>query len=162
MDKNLKEDYIQCLFRFKKSGFGFPKSSELNMKELFVMAGLTNNIYGVDTSVDLSEVQSHTHITKAAISQMFSSLEKRGYVIRETDKTNRRKITVVLTPEGEAVLKRAKEETEVSLDEMLLRLGTENAKQLITLITQLSDIADEINQERQMKQEQEDSSHGKA
>lgn len=159
MDTNLKKDYIQGLFRFKKSGFGFPKVSDLNMKELFVMAGLCNNIYGVDASVDLSEVQSHTHITKPAISQMFSSLEKRGYLIRETDKTNRRKITVVLTPEGEEVLKRAKEEADRMLDETLQRLGEENSKKLIALLTQLSDIADEINQENLLKKQPEESSH---
>lgn len=147
MDSDLKKKYIQVLFRFKKCGLDFSRIPDVNMTELFIMAGLSSNIYGIDQSVDLSEIQNHTHITKAAISQIFSSLEKRGYVIRETDKSNRRKITVALTNDGTEILKKAKEHADIMLDEILSRFGEDNAWQLISLLDRLSDIAGDLKHE---------------
>jgi DNA-binding MarR family transcriptional regulator len=144
MDTKLKREYIQVLFRFKKAGLDFPKISDVNMTELFVMAGISNNAFFKDKSIDLTEIQNLTHITKAAISLMFTSLEKRGYVIRETDRSNRRRITVELTTEGEKVLAEAQTQVDLMLDQTLSRLGEEKAWQLISLLHELSDISDEL------------------
>lgn len=122
----------------------FPKMSNINMTEFFVMNGLSKNMFGVDKSVDLSQIQCHTHITKAAISQMFTSLEKRGYIIRETDKSNRRKITVTLTPQGTEILAQSQQQANQTLEEILHRLGEEKAQQLVSLLSELSDIRDDI------------------
>jgi DNA-binding MarR family transcriptional regulator len=147
MDTGLKKQYIQVLFRFRKVGLASPKISGVNMTELFVMAGISNDISLDKKSVNMSEIQCNTHITKAAISQMFSSLEKRGYVIRETDRSNRRKITVELTPEGERIISEAQREVDKMLDETLSRLGEQKARQLISLLNELSDILDELKKD---------------
>ncbi|MDR3344387.1 MAG: winged helix DNA-binding protein [Oscillospiraceae bacterium] len=111
------------------------------------MAGISNNIFCNDKSVNMAQIQSNTHITKAAISQMFTSLEKRGYVVRETDKTNRRKITVELTPAGERILEEAQKQVDGMLEKTIARLGEEKAWQLIGLLEELSDIAEDIKRE---------------
>ena len=144
MDNEFKKRFMQVIFRFRKSGMDFPKMADLNMTEFFVMNGLAKNIFGDDSSVDLSQIQCHTHITKAAISQMFTSLEKRGYIIRETDKSNRRRITVVLTPQGTEILAQSQQQANKTLEEILLRLGEEKAQQLVELLSELSDIRDDI------------------
>lgn len=147
LDNELKKKFMQAIFRFRKSGMDFPKMAEINMTEFFVMNGLSRNIFGQDQSVDLSQVQCHTHVTKAAISQMFTSLEKRGYIIRETDKSNRRRITVTLTQQGEKILSQSQQVADKTLDDILLRLGEEKAWQLVCLLSELSDISDEIKRE---------------
>lgn len=149
MDSNLREEYIRTLFRFKKTGFHFPKALEVNMTELFVMMGMNRNTFCHGKNVNVPEIQNHMHITKAAISQIFTSLEKRGYIIRETDRTNRRKITVELTDAGRKVLEDAKEQMDQELDLILSRFGEQNAWQLIALLRQMSDISDEIKKERE-------------
>ncbi|MDR3240260.1 MAG: transcriptional regulator [Clostridiales bacterium] len=148
MDNELKKQYMQILFRFRKAGLDFPKISDVNMTELFVMSGISNNACSGDKRVDMTEIQSNTHITKAAISLMFTSLEKRGYVVRETDRSNRRKITVELTAEGEKILAEAQQKVDWTLDETLSQLGEEKAWQLISLLNQLSDILDELKSRR--------------
>lgn len=148
---------MQAIFRFRKSGMDFPKMADINMTEFFVMNGLSKNIYGVDQSVDLSQIQCHAHITKAAISQMFTSLEKRGYIIRETDKSNRRKITVTLTPQGKEILAQSQQQAGSMLQEILLRLGEDKAWQLIGLLSELSDIRDDIKRESVADKEQGES-----
>ena len=162
MDNDLKKNYMQALFRFKKCGLDFQRMPDVNMTELFVMAGLSNNIYGVDQCVSLSKIQGHAHITKAAISQMFTSLEKRGYVIRETDPSNRRRITVTLTTEGEEILKQAQAQADRMLNEILCRFGEENAWQLISLLTQLSDITEGLKLENTAEKQKGDSQHAQA
>jgi DNA-binding MarR family transcriptional regulator len=147
MDISLKKAYIQILFRFRKNGLDIPKILDVNITELFVMAGISNNIFCNDKSVNMAQIQSNTHITKAAISQMFTSLEKRGYVVRETDKTNRRKITVELTPAGERILEEAQKQVDGMLEKTIARLGEEKAWQLIGLLEELSDIAEDIKRE---------------
>jgi len=154
MDSELKKRYIQVLFRFRKSGLDFPKLADVNMMELFVMAGLSNNSFCDDKRVDLTKIKGHTHTTKAAISLMFTSLEKKGYVIREIDRSNRRKITVVLTDEGHKVLEDAKVKIDLILDQMFTRFGEDKAWQLISLLNELSDVSDEIKQELLMEKEQ--------
>jgi DNA-binding MarR family transcriptional regulator len=147
MDTKLKKQYVQVLFRFRKAGLDFPKISDVNMTELFVMAGLSNNVFCDDKSVNMTEIQNNTYISKAAISLMFTSLEKRGYVIRETDRNNRRKITVELTAKGETILAEAQGQVNQMLEEILSRLGEGKAWQLVSLLNQLSDIADDIKRE---------------
>ena len=147
MENDLKKKFMQAIFRFRKSGMDFPKLADINMTEFFVMNGLSKNIFGDDNSVDLSQIQYHTHITKAAISQMFTSLERRGYIIRETDKSNRRRITVVLTPQGTEILAQSQQQANKTLEEILLRLGLEKAQQLVELLSELSDIRDDIKRQ---------------
>lgn len=151
LDNELKKKFMQAIFRFRKSGMDFPKMADINMTEFFVMNGLSKNIFGQDQSVDLSQVQCHTHVTKAAISQMFTSLEKRGYIIRETDKSNRRKITVTLTQQGKEILALSQRAADKTLDEILFRLGEDKARQLVCLLSELSDISDEIKREYMLK-----------
>ena len=147
MDSELKKRYIQVLFRFRKSGLDFPKIADVSMMELFVMAGLSNNNFCDGKRVDLTQIKGHTHTTKAAISLMFTSLEKKGYVIREIDKSNRRKITVVLTDAGNQVLENAKVKIDLLLDKTFTRFGEDKAWQLITLLNELSDVSDQLKQE---------------
>jgi DNA-binding MarR family transcriptional regulator len=147
LNSDLKKAYVQVLFRFKKTGLDFPKIQDVNLTELFVMAGISNNLFLNKSSINLTEIQNITHITKGAISSMFTSLEKRGYVIRETDKTNRRKITVELTPEGERVIAEAQKQVDAMLEAILSRFGKEKSRQLVLLLNELSDITDEIRKD---------------
>ena len=157
MESDLKRKFMQALFRFRKSGMDLPKMADINMTEFFVMHGLAENMFGKDQSVDLSQIQFHTHVTKAAISQMFTSLAKRGYIIRETDTSNRRRITVTLTRHGKEILALSQQEADKMLDKILLRLGEEKALQLVSLLNDLSDISDSIKQECRADEEQGES-----
>ena len=145
MDRELKEQYIHALFRFRKIGVNLPQLSELNMTEITI---LKNIVKGSDCShhnMSVSEMQSKLHITKSAISQMMNSLEKKGYIEREIDKADRRKIVATLTPRGEDILKEAKRNVDQRLEETISRFGKENTKQLIILLNQLSDIVEDIS-----------------
>ena len=147
MGTELKNQLMQSLFRFRKTSFDYVKISDLNMTELFVLSNLMKTHFNEGTSVDLTQIQSHTYITKAAISKMFTSLEKKGYVIRETDKTNRRKITVEITPCGKDVIEDASQKANEVLDAVFTQFGADNTHQLISLLNSFSDITEDVKKE---------------
>jgi DNA-binding MarR family transcriptional regulator len=148
MDRELKTQYIQALFRLRRMETDTAATiPNVNMTELHVMAGISKNMFGDDNSVDLSKIHNEIFVTKAAVSKMFTSLERKGYIIRETDKANRRRITVELTESGEKVLKEAIFQTEQTLDKIISRFGEDNMRQFISLLGQLSDVRDEVMRE---------------
>ena len=144
MDKSLKEQYMQAMMRFRKICMILPQRSDLNMTELIVMKGIARNSSLSDNNTTVSEIQSKLHITKSAISQMMNSLEKKGYINREIDKVDRRKVIVTLTKAGKEVWKETKESADNNLEEFISRLGDEKTKQLIALLNDVSDISVEM------------------
>ena len=77
-------------------------------------------------------------ITKAAVSQILSSLEKRGLLIRNTDPSNRRNLILTLTFAGKAVLEEKDMEVDTRIGEIIRALGEDEAKQLTYLITKMN------------------------
>ncbi len=75
---------------------------------------------------------------------MMNSLEKKGYINREIDKVDRRKVIVTLTKAGKEVWKETKESADNNLEEFISRLGDEKTKQLIALLNDVSDISVEM------------------
>ncbi|MDR3319263.1 MAG: winged helix DNA-binding protein [Clostridiales bacterium] len=104
------------------------------------MAGISKKSLLAGSSVSIAEVQKQTQTTKSAVSSMFTALEKKGYVTRETDRSNRRNITVELTKEGERVLEEMDKKFTATLGKVLTQFGDENAVRLIALMNALMDI----------------------
>lgn len=146
-EKVLKEQFLDAMFRFKKTGVVFHKKTDINMRELFMMENIAENALCSKKNINMPDIQSNLHVTQAAVSQMLNSLEKKDYVVRDIDKTNRRKITVALTEKGEETLKSTKEYMDEMMEKVFIRFGNDSTKQLIALINRLSDIADEIKSE---------------
>lgn len=144
MDEILKEQYMRAVIRFRKVGIILPYISDLNTTELVVMQGIERNCPYSDNNISMSEVQEGLHITKSAISQVMNSLEKKGFVERRIDVEDRRKIVATLTQAGKDILEETKISANSNLNKIISHLGDENAKQLITLLNQVSDISEEI------------------
>jgi len=154
MDYTLAEQLIHSVFRFKKigmkglSGMEFHADEyDVNMAELALMKMVKDNAYDSDKNTSVSDIQDFLFITKAAVSQMFSSLEKKGYLNREIDKRNRRKLIVTLTPKGHEVLSHMEEKGVTLLKEIISRLGEDDTKQLIEIFDRFADIVEDLKDE---------------
>jgi DNA-binding MarR family transcriptional regulator len=143
MDQSLKDQLDSSMMRFRKVGMIFPMG--IHMGEFMALNLIAK--CSVDGRVNLSDLQNSLHVTKPAISQMFNTLEKKGYVRREVDLNDRRKISVTLTPEGEVILDRTREFSEKTFSEVLSRFGEDNTRQFIGLFNLLIDIAEDLKQE---------------
>jgi len=144
MNVLLKEQLIASMQRFKKVGKSFPQGIELNMGEFFVLDRISGNMPCSSTDLSSSEMHNHMHFTKPAVSQMLNSLEKKGYVHREIDTNDRRKIVITLTATGNIVLEQAKAYFNDQMDQTITQFGEENTRQLIFLVNRLTEITAEL------------------
>lgn len=143
MERQLKEELARALFRFKKVGVHFPPQLDIHMGEFFLMYRLVKD--GSENQVSTADLQEKLFVTKPAVSQMYKSLEKKGYIQRETDKSDRRKVVVSLTPLGHEILQQVKEYFDSRLSEIIARFGEENTIQLIDLFSRFADISESLN-----------------
>ena len=72
------------------------------------------------------------------MSQMLSSLEKRGLLVRQIDPANRRNLIVTLTLEGTERLWQKEVQVERRLQELLADLGMTDTMQFITLVNKMN------------------------
>lgn len=153
MDQILKTQLIRTVFQFKKltgAGFGMDSAegkSDINMTELVLMKGISDNSADSENNVGLPDVREYLSISKAAVSQMLGSLERKGYINRDIDKNNRRNIIVTLTHEGHEVLTNNYNEFNQRLDKIITHLGVDDVKQLIRIINSMIEIINELNNE---------------
>ena len=130
------EKFMSPLARVKKLGGGFGTGFTIPFGEFFLMKKLLED-------ANLSGVEKPLHISKPAVSQMLGALEKKGYVKREINKTDRRKIQATLTPCGVEMLQKEQERYESSFDEIISSFGEDNASELVRLLSHFADIIEE-------------------
>lgn len=93
-----------------------------------------------NNTTDLTSVREYLAVTKASVSQMLASLEKRGLLVRQIDPANRRNLIVTLTPVGIERLRKKEFQVERRLQELLTELGRTDALQFIMLINNMNTI----------------------
>lgn len=145
MENHLKEQLARALFRFKKVGVDFPQELDISMGDLFLMNRLKTNTCESDNHATVADLQKKLFVSKPAVSQMYKSLEKKGYIQRETDKNDRRKVIVTMTPKGHEVLQSVKEYFDDRLSQIIEQFGEENTAALIDLFQRFADIAENLN-----------------
>lgn len=147
MSRELENQLVQAMFQLKKSmnkGLGRDVDTvNITMSEYILMrevAGNTREKYNCNA---LTEVKEYLSVSKAAVSQMLSSLEKRGYLTREVDESNRRNIIVVLTEEGRVVFEKKNEEFYQRFGRVIGRVGKENVAHFVEMINKMSGAMDD-------------------
>jgi len=108
--------------------------------ELFILKFLCNK----ETAVLPSEISEAMHSSTARISAALNSLEKKGQIQREIDKTNRRNILVTITEEG-------RERSRISVCRMrdhmigiLTEMGEQDAVEFVRLAKRFFSIAHKV------------------
>ncbi len=141
------DDLLHSLFLLKSllnSEFGKKSDSEdLTMPEYALMRQFALE----DDTTDLTSVREYLAVTKASVSQMLASLEKRGLLVRQIDPTNRRNLIVTLTSEGIERLRQKEFQVERRLRELLAELGETDALQFITLINKMNTVLSKKKEE---------------
>jgi DNA-binding MarR family transcriptional regulator len=88
----------------------------------------------------LSEVAEFIGLTLPAMSKLTDGLVNRQLVSRESSRTDRRRITLSLTPEGASILRSAKERTQRNLAKALDSLSPEESAVAVNVLRQLADL----------------------
>ena len=98
-------------------------------------------------SVHVSGLNGREDLSMPAVSQLLGSLERKGYVKRQPDENDRRKVTVLLTDSGQTLLKDAHEKIERYIDVLVSRYGEEEFGELCRLASRLADTVSGLKEE---------------
>jgi len=69
------------------------------------------------------------------------NLEQKGYIERETDRTDRRKILVTITGEGRKLAREEREEVLMKMKQIIDELGEDDAREYIRIVGRIVAIA---------------------
>ena len=85
------------------------------------------------------EVAARMHITSGTVTSLLDNLERKRYVVRSSDRDDRRRVLVDITPAAQAVLDEALPAIQQVTRQLIDRIGTQRQQALL-------DILDEIRQ----------------
>lgn len=144
----LVPEFVQTLFKSRQTLSQLYRLMDSHIMELYVLMLLSeqdeaHKVYAMD-------IQNKLSASKAAVSGLLSSLEKRGYIKREIEPENRRKVSLSLTDKGKAELEVCREPFNDLIVEILEDLGYENAHALMERLEQLSAVLDRIYSEKDL------------
>jgi DNA-binding MarR family transcriptional regulator len=153
LDNSLARKLMRAIFQFKRlTGAGFVVGSpsnknNINVSELVLLKAFEENSLESDTNVSLSEVRPFLAISKAAVSQMLGVLEKKGYINRDVDKSNRRNLIVTLTEKGHETLETAYDDFACKMERIIAYIGEDDAIHLISILERMSEALEKLQQE---------------
>ncbi|MEL7608906.1 MAG: MarR family winged helix-turn-helix transcriptional regulator [Bacillota bacterium] len=156
MDKTLKEQLVHALRGLKRATMTFPPGLDLHMGEMMMMSAIARKAMSLGRPVNVSDLQEDGRMTKPAVSQLLNALEGKGYVGREIDRSDRRKITVTLTDHGWKTLHLARSSMDRELEKVVSRLGEDETRKLIELLLSLRQITEDIRREAQLTENKGD------
>jgi DNA-binding MarR family transcriptional regulator len=165
MNKELKRGLLKAMSRFKRTGHAISNylvnemRSDLNIAEIAALNCIKEHNEkggcGKDPSCECNKnatahdaVQSTLAVSKAAVSQILGELEKKGYVEREIDRDNRRKIVITLTDAGRAALENSTLALDKLVASLINRFGEAKTGKLITLVNSFAGLVETFDEEK--------------
>jgi DNA-binding MarR family transcriptional regulator len=92
-----------------------------------------------------TELSEALHSSMARILSILGVLEKKGLVVREIDRGNRRNILVTLTDKGRELAALQERKMRNYMERTLVELGEADTKEFVRLIERVSEISQKIN-----------------
>ena len=133
----LQENYLRTILHFKQfvSALGnntIEGKEGLSLSELLFLKRLA----ALDTNtINLTEMGAYLSLSKGGISHLITSLDKRGFVERITDPSNRRNILVSLTEKSNTRLALISKELDEAFEKMCETIGMEKIENMLSTLS---------------------------
>lgn len=137
--RELAAEFVQKMYIINKYK-PHRKISESMQGEMFVLHFLAFQ----DGRALPSEISSSMKISSARVAAALNSLERKGFITRQIDTNDRRKILVTLTEEGKVMSEKHHQEVLDSISRMFAFLGEQDAKEYVRLYTRLAESSEWI------------------
>lgn len=142
MDKALIDRLVGAMMRMRKAGDLLSLRREVSFVELKALQSLYDNRLDTDANVFAQDITEEFHMSKAAVSQMLGSLERRGYLRRDFNPFNRRKIILTLTDKGRNIVDRMERDMVEKMSAFIQDFGEEDTRLLVELFERMSEAID--------------------
>jgi DNA-binding MarR family transcriptional regulator len=89
------------------------------------------------------EVAARMHITSGTVTSLLDNLERKGYIVRSSDRDDRRRVLVDITPTAQEVLDGALPAVQQVARQLIDRIGVQRQQALLEILDEIRDaIAD--------------------
>lgn len=139
---DLARQFLNIMFQLKKHNHRKKITENMRGEALAILYILDQK-----NIVLPSEMSSEMNISSARVAAMLNSLEDKGFVTREIDKTDRRKILVNLTEKGRQVAEKHSQQLESHTAKMLELLGENDAKELVRIVEKLAKLSPKVRED---------------
>ncbi|MBQ9863050.1 MAG: winged helix DNA-binding protein [Lachnospiraceae bacterium] len=111
----------------------------LTFREVFILNILTHA--DKDSFITATDIIEITGMLKSQVNKVLTDLEEEGFITREKDKTDKRKIHIMITEKGEEIYKKEHDGILNILDKVCEKLGE---KRIDTFVSEIYSIVDAI------------------
>lgn len=130
----LAMEFAEVTTRFKKTIREGPHSEDIKRNEFKLLMLITDRITPEVKGVKVSELSTVLDITPAAVTHIINALEKKEYLERLSDKTDRRIVLVRPTEAGLSAIEAMKKQFLLGLKELIGFLGEKDSREFIRII----------------------------
>ena len=148
-NEDLKKELLHALFVVRNVNFQRLRhwKCDMNMPSFALLKQLQmRDEKSASGGTWLSEMREFLCVSKAAVSQMLGTLEKRGLVTREPDPDNRRTIIVKLTEKGNETIDEYERSFDALIGILIESFGEKDTRETIRLIKKYADIMGEMQE----------------
>ena len=147
MDNTLAQDFIVIMNKWKKLIHKIQPKNKNSVfpGEYMMLNAIYQKIQCISQKnmevpgVKVSELSEKLHSSKPATSKMLKNLEDKGYILRITDTKDRRVVYINLTESGTAIIKEAFTRMHDFSMKAMVRLGEQDAKEMIRILNKFYD-----------------------
>lgn len=148
MYDDVKRQFIHATLHFKKVDVCELSRGAVPLGELVVMGRVQQGCPRSGTCLNVAEIADQLSVSRPAVSQILGSLEEKGYITRQIDPADRRRIAVRNTEEGRKALEESEQLYDEATDQLLQSMSLEELQTLIRLMNRLSDIYQDLKAQK--------------
>lgn len=143
--KNTNEALLSAWLKLSTSVINSRLVSELSFNESLVCNILYRNmIENPEKKMTATELCHVTKILKSQMNRILNDLEKKVIIIRERSSADKRQVFVKMDITNADVYRKQHEKILKLVDEVISHLGEEKATETINILTQVSEVTDEL------------------
>lgn len=131
------EELIRAFVQFRRSDLNPSSQSACAQNKSEARLVILLDEHGSKTGMKVSELSTRMRVTSPFVTQLLTSAEEKGLVMRQIDPNDRRMIRVFLTEKGKQAAEEYKNELRRWFSDLAQYLGEEDSRQLIRLMHKL-------------------------
>ncbi len=137
---------VKAFTQFRRYKRKRPPILDLNHSEFALLHKLKHAVKPDSPGIKVSELSALMDVTTPTVTQWVNGLEKKGYVVRNADKEDRRVVRIKLSLKGENILKKAFDDFFATFNGLVEYLGEEKSNQLADLLEQVANYFNQVNE----------------
>jgi len=141
------KDLLYAICKFNKVTSQISIDSDMRINEVMVLAIIDGQCVESEKPLLASAVGESLCITHSAVSQIFTSLEKKGYVCRNINESDKRQYRFTLTEQGRQVTNKLKKEVDLLISRIVSRFGDDKTTELTQMLNDFAGLLVQMRSE---------------